>query len=221
MMRMHALRCAVPVTLGTVMALVSPALATPAGEQAWRFRVLLDRQEIGQHDFILRAGPQGRELTSRARYRVKVLFVEAYRYTHDSTERFADGCLTSIDATTDDNGTPWQVSGRRTDGVTLVTVGDERRQLRDCVLTFAYWDPAMLARDRLLNAQTGEYQEVKIAPLGPDTIDTPAGRVPANRWRLTGRDLHIDLWYSSTSERQWLGLESRTPGGRVIRYVLR
>jgi hypothetical protein len=42
--------------------------------------------------------------------------------------------------------------------------------------------------------------------------------VPANRYRLATEDLDIELWYSNND--QWLGLQSETSNGRLLRYVI-
>jgi len=40
--------------------------------------------------------------------------------------------------------------------------------------------------------------------------------VAAYRYRLSGEDLKIDLWYSP--DNHWLALESTLEGGRKLRY---
>ena len=63
----------------------TPALAQT---RVWDFRALLDDAPIGYHRFTLtRQGEEG-ELKSEARFDVKVLFINAYRYVHDATERW-------------------------------------------------------------------------------------------------------------------------------------
>ena len=44
------------------------------------------------------------------------------------------------------------------------------------------------------------------------------GAQRAQRYALETRDFRIDLWYSPGKE--WLALESRTDGGRKIRYLI-
>lgn len=204
----------------TALTLIAVAGTPPAAaaDDAWRFRVLLDQQEIGTHDFTLARDGDGEVLTSTARYRVKVLFVEAYRYAHDSRETFRGGCLAAIDALTDDNGKRTTVRGRRDGGATTVTGGERPVQVSDCVMTFAYWNPAILQRRQLLNAQTGEYQEVTVTPLGEETLALPDGPRRADRYALKTRDFRIDVWYAA---RRWVALESRTSSGRLLRYLPR
>jgi hypothetical protein len=74
------------------------ALAVPiarAETQVWQFRVLLDGREIGEHRFELNAAGAQRELSSRARFDVRVLFVDAYRYRHEALEGFDLSCFRS------------------------------------------------------------------------------------------------------------------------------
>lgn len=191
---------------------------TQAADDAWRFRVFLDRDEIGTHDFVLKKEANGDVLTSAARYRVKVMFVEAYRYEHASNEHWRNGCLTGIDATTDDNGKRTEVRGRRDGDVLAVNAGGRSFKATDCVMTFAYWNPAILERRQLLNVQTGELQDVTVSPLGEETLSLPTGPQRARRHSITTRDFRIDVWYAGN---RWVALESRTSSGKLLRYVPR
>jgi len=39
-----------------------------------------------------------------------------------------------------------------------------------------------------------------------------------NRYRLTADKIDIEVWYSGND--QWLGLQSTTDKGRLIRYII-
>ena len=169
----------------------------------WNFAVSLDGRPIGEHRFTLRESGDIREVQSEASFRVRFLFVDAYRYEHRARERWDGDCVQSVDASTDTNGKRQRVSV----GAELTT--------ETCIQTFAYWNPSILDARRLLNPQTGEYVDVKILPMGRDVI----GGVPVDRFRLLGSGdtpLQIDLWY--TASREWVALESLTPEGRRLNY---
>jgi len=187
--------------LATAAVLVSGhATGADLATREWRFNVSLDGKPIGNHRFVLRDVGESRELTSEARFRVRVLFFDAYRYDHRALETWRGDCLQQLDAST-------EVNGKRT--VVDVTPRDE------CVQTFAYWNPSILRASRLLNPQTGEYVPVQVRDLGSEIL---AGQM-AERFRLIGggqTPMEIDLWYSPA--RDWLALESRTPEGRTLRY---
>lgn len=175
--------------------------AANAATREWRFDVSLDGRPIGEHHYVLRELADSRELTSEARFRVRILFFDAYRYDHRAQERWRGDCIERIDARTDANGKK--------------TVVESDLSLDDCVQTFAYWNPDILEARRLLNPQTGEYVPVEVRALGTEVL---AGQT-VERFKLIGggqTPLDIDLWY--TAAREWIALESRTPEGRRLRY---
>lgn len=194
------------------------AVADPPVSQQWNFKVFLDDKEIGHHSFSLQKSADLTRITSTARFDVKILFINAYQYEHDDQEIWREDCLTGMKARTNDNGKLLSVNAiEQADGIKVVT---EKQQLdlSGCVMSFAYWNPAMLRQTRLLNAQTGEYELVTIQPLSTTTLRAVGKEWQARQYRLTGRKLQIDLWYSLDG--RWLALESTTENGRRLRYVL-
>lgn len=191
--------------------------AAGASTQDWRFQVLLDDKEIGYHEFSLSEEAGRRVLDTRAEFDVRFLFITAFRYRHQNTEIWADGCLASIDAETDNNGDTLVVRGERREEGFRVTDNDGERTLSPCVQTFAYWNPAVLEAERLLNSQTGEYEYVTVALEGPDRLEVGERIVEALRYRLSAEAGDVRLWYSA-DDNTWLALEAPAKGGRTIRY---
>ena len=182
-----------------------------------RFHVYLDDRPIGEHSFrIADSGPTTR-VSSRASFDVDFLFINAYRYRHSSDEVFRDGCLTTIEASTNDNGKRYQVSGEAVGNAFRIQATDGSERANGCVKTFAYWDKDFLRERQLLNPQTGDLEPVRVQPKGRGSITMESGReLPAERYALTTDELTIDLWYND--ELGWVGLESDTGKGRRIIY---
>lgn len=210
------LRTGVTATLLSVVSV--PAFAN----HTWDFRVFLDDKEIGTHRFdLVDKGGGERQLVSQARMTVKVLFVTAYTYDHHDVEHWTGDCLSKLTSKTDDNGDEHRVDVQRQGAATKVQTLAGVQTLGECVLTFAYWNPAMLQQTRLLNSQDGEYVEVKITDAGADSIVVRGVQTPARRYELrsTNQKLSIDLWYSPSDE--WLALESKTERGQKLIYKLK
>ena len=203
--------------LGTLLMLGSvAALANP---KRWEFQVFLDDAAIGHHHFVLSDKGTERELTTDARFEVKVLFINAYRYVHDASERWRGNCLAGLTARTDDNGKQSAVQvDQQGERVSFVS-SRGREALDGCVMSFAYWNPEILRQTRLLNSQTGQYEAVTIADMGEEKITVRGAPVQAKRYRITGPKNPIDLWYSA--DNNWLALQSTLEGGRRLRYLLR
>lgn len=188
---------------GTGAHAAEPATHPQAGE--WAFQVLLDGKPIGQHRFTLSAANAAgeRTLVSEADFVVKVLGLTFYRYRHRANEQWRADCLASINSTTDDNGEPQGVRS---------SFGP------DCVMSYAYWNTGIQAQRRLVNPQTGRTDTVQLSRAGEAPIPVRGTAVAGTRWRISGPEQPVDVWYSGQGE--WIGLDATVRGGRVLSYRL-
>lgn len=201
-----------------IAAVLVHGFALANAEREWRFRVLLDGTDVGAHTFRVVERDGERRVTSDARFTVKFLFIHAYTYAHEANERWQGDCLARIDARTDDNGERTAVRGARRESHFEVVGRDGAERLPGCVMSFAYWNPAMLTQPRLLNAQTGAFTEMRVQRLGEETLSVRGTALRARRYALSAEDFRIDLWYAADAE--WVQLETRASGGRTLRYVI-
>ncbi len=203
-------------------AYASAAKTASSTDDSWNFKVYLDDKEIGFHNFSRVHKEQHHEIYSSARFDVKFLFVNVYSYKHDNVEHWNGQCLNSINAVTDDNGDLYKVSGKTGNDAFIVNISDTQNEKQNkylpCIKTFAYWDTEFLKETTLLNSQTGEMIEVSSEFIGNETLSHKGEEVVARHYRLKGKDLQIDLWYSA--DNHWLALESLTESGRVVRYAM-
>jgi len=196
----------------SLLALCSPGFA---GE-VLRFQVYLDNKPIGEHSFRISENSELKRISSSASFDVDFLLINAYRYRHTSREVFRKGCLQEIRATTDDNGKKYRVEGKALGEQFRIEHQDGVEQADGCLMTFAYWDPGFLDEKRLLNAQTGELEDVRISRKGSDSVEVGGREVPATRYALSADKLSIDLWYNDGLG--WVGLSSDTGKGRRLVY---
>ncbi|MEY2689031.1 MAG: hypothetical protein RL375_3229 [Pseudomonadota bacterium] len=182
------------------------------GQATWTFQAQLDGSPIGQHSFSLVARGEQREMTIAASFDVKLLGITVYRYRHRNVERWDGDCLTGLSAETDDDGNKQAVEARRDAAGLLVTSRLAPQTLGGCVMSFAYWNPALLKQTQLLNSQTGRFEKVRIESLGNETIESQGRSVTAARYRIVGTEQPIDLWYTPAGD--WVGLASTVSGGK-------
>jgi hypothetical protein len=184
----------------------------------WSFRVLLDGKDVGNQHFVVTNEDGRTRLETQADFKVKFLFATVYRYMHQNVETWEGDCLTEIQSTTDMNGIPYSVNGQQRDGFFEVVGDGQAEMLPECVMSFAYWNPSFLEHGKLLNSQNGEYLDVEISSPEPDFRTIRGKKVPALKYRLSARELDLQLWYST--DNQWIALESKTKGNRVLSYEL-
>lgn len=192
----------------------------------WQFAVSLDGKPIGAHRFVLSSAGDGiLALNSEARFDVRWLGLPLYRYQHEVSERWADGCLAAIDARTDENGRLTEVHGRALEGRFSLQVrsanhlSDAPVPTTGCLLSFAYWNPTALAQQRrLLDPGSGRVEPVAIVPSGAAPKDMKLLSGPVHGLRINGLAQPIDVWYAGE---RWVGLDTFVSGGRRLSYRLR
>ncbi|KQP18508.1 hypothetical protein ASF43_11175 [Pseudorhodoferax sp. Leaf267] len=202
------------------MGVVGLLLAVPCSfAQDLDFSVSLDDKPIGQHRFRITGPADARSVTSEAQFDVRLLGLSVYRYQHRATEQWRGHCLAGLTATTDDDGEAGRVQAQARGQALEVSTAAGTQALPGCVMSFAYWSPAIRTQTQLLNAQTGQYERVRIQAMGSGPIDVRGQSTPAERWRITGPQQPIDVWTLPNGD--WVGLDSVVRGGRVLRYRLR
>ncbi len=184
----------------------------------WEFNVYLGDKRLGKHTFEVIEQEGFRHVRSEAEFRYKFLFIPAYRYEHQNSERWQDDCLLEFEATTNDNGRQLEAFGGLREGAFEVVGEEGTEALPKCVMTFAYWNPTFLKQQRLLNPQSGEFLDVRVEPLPASTLEVRGKEVRARPYRLLADGLELTVWYST--DQRWLGLESVADGGKVLRYEL-
>ena len=209
----------------TTGVLANVASASPTGE--YRFTVNLDGKPIGDHRFVLQsAGDGGLRLSSEARFDVHWLGIPLYRYRHVAHETWSDGCLTSLDARTEDNGKLTEVRGHAQGERFAIDVRKGERSTHsaapaqggNCLMTFAYWNPALVSQTRLLDPASGRVEPVVIGEPGrvPTNLAKPERSVRGVR--IGGLPQPIDIWYADD---RWVGLDTVVSNGRRLSYRLR
>ena len=153
-----------------------------------------------------------RKVTSEADFTVKFIGITAYRYHHHAEEQWAGECLPGLAATTDDDGKPASVKLVKAGDANEITTNAGRKSEPGCLMTYAYWNPAMREQKRLLNPQTGKVDAVKVERVGSGNIAVGGKDVAATDWRITGGESPIDVWVSEQGE--WVGLDSMVSNGK-------
>ena len=193
------------VLAGCALLATAHPVAPPTGE--WSFQARLDGKPIGQHRFSVTGQGDERKVVSEANFDVKFLGISAYRYHHKATEDWRGDCLTALNSNTDDDGRPQSVRAERDDAT-----------LKGCVMSFAYWNPAIHTQTQLLNAQTGKLETVQVRRVGNGSVEVRGKTVEATEFRITGAANPIAVWYSAQGD--WIGLDSTVAGGRKLTYRL-
>lgn len=197
---------------------LSAAASTEDSVKEWKFRVLLDGKDIGHHDFTVVDTGLERRIESEAHFDARIFLLFHFQYRHSNAEVWRDDCLVAMTSETNTNGKTISLKGYRDTDAFIVATDQEEQRLPECVKSFAYWNSKILEEARLVNQQTGRYQEISISSVDSEFLTIRGESVLAKRYRLTGEKIDLNIWYSEAGD--WLQLESKVKGGRTIRYEL-
>jgi hypothetical protein len=197
-----------------LLALLAAATAAHAadGTRTYAFKAFLDGKPIGDHTFTVTTDGDGRKVVSEADFTVKVLGITAYRYHHHAEEQWAGGCLAGLVSRTDDDGKPASVRLARNGDASEIATATGTKTEPGCLMTYAYWNPAMREQKRLLNPQTGKVDAVKVERVADGHVAVGGRDVAATDWRISGGESPVDVWISEQGD--WVGLDSMVSNGR-------
>jgi len=198
--------------LAALLLACAGAAAQAAETRTYAFQALLDGKPIGEHRFTVATEGATRQVTSEADFTVKFLGITAYHYHHHAEEQWSGECLAGLVSSTDDDGKPASVRLVKTGDANEIATSAGKRTEPGCLMTYAYWNPAMREQKRLLNPQTGKLDAVKVERMGSGHVTVGGKDVSAIDWRITGGESPIDLWISDAGE--WVGLDSMVGNGR-------
>lgn len=198
--------------VAAVLAGASLGAQADDGTRTYAFKAFLDDKPIGEHRFTVVTEGATRKVASEADFTVKFMGFNAFHYHHHADEQWSGECLAGLQSTTDDDGKPASVKLVKTGDAYEIATNAGKRSEPGCLMTYAYWNPAMREQKRLLNPQTGKVDAVSVTRLASGNIPVGGKDVAATDWRITGGESPIDVWVSASGD--WVGLDSLVSNGK-------
>jgi hypothetical protein len=190
-----------------------------ADEQPITFHVMRKGDDIGTHTITFEKNGDLLNVNIKTRITVKVLFVDAYRFTFDGSETWKDGHLIALNDRTNDNGEKHDVSvtlNENNDRL-LLTSDSGTEAIPSDTMPGSWWNFALVGRKELLDVLTGKIQQVTIKKVGIDKIKVAGQDVTADHYQVSG-GLERNLWFKSDGS---LVKQSVVKKGDLIEYVLK
>ena len=179
--------------------------------EVWEFDAFVGKKKIGSHRFEVMRTRDRITAKSSASFEYNVFKIPLLKYEHSVVEIYnSESCLERISSETTTNSKRIEMLGER-QGEKFLVRGNRNDDLEiDCLMPFAYWSPNLLDQKFLINGQTGALVDIRVSP-----GNAQEGQ---RNYLLSGENLDIELFYSE--EGQWIGLQSKLPFGRTLKYSL-
>ena len=190
-------------------------LAVPAGNRL-AFQAVRDGSVIGQHIVTFERGGDVLTVSIVVDIVASAGLIALLRYKHRATEQWRGGQVVSVDADTNDSGTPGHVTVRRDDSGLVVEGSKAPRYVAPPrSLPGTYWNRAMLDGP-FISVQHGRLMRPAVALTGTEKVAVAGGSVEARHYTLRG-DVNLDTFYDLSGN--WAGLRFVAKDGSEIRYL--
>jgi hypothetical protein len=162
------------------------------------FSVLWKGDEVGFHRIAIEPdqGNDTARVLAAIEIKVKIAFVTAYRFTHQSEELWRGGVIDAFEGVTDDDGEAVNVKARRVGG-DLEIEGPGGALLVDSNLptSNAIWSVRSVTWPEAIDAQLGNLTGWALKSLGRETIEVRSQPLTAARYEFTTPYSFGDVWY--------------------------
>jgi Family of unknown function (DUF6134) len=191
------------------------ALSGAASCETYRFAITRNGDQIGTHSINLNRTGAETSVSIVTDLTVKVLFVTAYRFQYTASERWLNGRLVALNATTDDNGTRHQVSVV-TAGTTLQIDADGKTARLDrTIIPATLWNPELMRRPVMLDTQEGQVLPLTVVDQGPEDLTIDSRVIKAHHYIMKSK-YSQDVWYDD--QQHLVQVKLIGPDGSVIMY---
>lgn len=190
------------IAVGLALALTAPAnaLSLPSGGTL-AFDVVRKGKDIGDHSYKFSGSKSSFsvKVTTDIAVKVPLIRTTVYSFNHKSTEQWKAGKFQKISSTTNDDGTPNQLS--------TIAKG---------ALPASLWNDDIVRSAKLMNTIDGNIMSVRVADLGVESVATKRGQVNAHHYRLSG-GLARDLWFDTDGNLARVAFKA--DDGSTVTYV--
>ncbi len=201
--------------VGTLL-LIGGVAAEPA-EQTLKYAVVRKGEQIGTHTVEIRRKDAETTVNIATQVAVKVAFITAYSFQQTNTEKWVNGRLVSLRATTDDNGTRSKLEVTAgSQGLRVQADGKTMNAPADA-MPASLWNPALMNQSVAINTVDGSMMPIKVSSKGVEELTIQARRTKTRRYNMQGV-FDQELWYDEQG--RLVQLKLRGSDGSEVFYRL-
>ncbi len=184
---------------------ILPALdpVAAAAERRLVFEIRTGTRKVGRHEVRFLPHPRGGfEVRTAIDVRVRFAFITLYRYRHRVREWWRDGLMRALEVEAENTRERRELVGTPEGDAILVRTPEGVRTIPLGAMTdIAFWNPAIVRQERLLDTWDGDLVRVRGRPGAAERVTVGERTVEAVRYRLEGENGRIaHVWYDAGGE---------------------
>lgn len=211
-----ALTVAAVATLATAAAFAAAGTASVPRDGVLAFDIVRNGKPIGTHTYRFSTEGERTKVEIRTDISFQLLFIPVYRFEHESREIWENNRLTSLESSTNDNGTPVKLRVYRDEDSLMVIGEDGMMHVDREIIPASLWNRLVLDRNKLLMTTSGSVKSTQVEYVGEETVEVRGQPHKARHFRLTGQ-FSRDLWYDENDVLVRVRFEASD--GSTVQYV--
>ena len=192
------------------------------------FDVIRKNKVIGSHEMEFIKNDDSLLVKTNINIKVKVLFVTAYEFAHESTETWSEGNFIKIDAHTDfEDEREYFIKGRDDGDLFLASGMDGKLELDKNILPSNFWNIDVLKQKEIFDTQKGVVRTIDVEDLGYEEIKVNKENIKCNKFILNASGNPKDkspfpeytLWYDENNELMKFQFTDEGRGKKIITII--
>ncbi len=193
-----------------------------------KFDVIRKNKVIGSHEITFTKNNEILLVKTNVDIEVKILFVSAYEFAHQSTETWINGDFTEIVAHTDfEDEREYFIKGQDNNDSFLAFGMNGKLNLDKNILPSNFWNIDILKQKEIFDTQKGIVRTIDVEDLGYEEIKVNKKNVKCNKFIFNASSNSKDkgpfpeytLWYDENDELMKFQFKDEGRGKKIITII--
>ena len=193
-----------------------------------KFDVIRKNKVIGSHEITFTKNNEILLVKTNVDIEVKILFVSAYEFAHQSTETWINGDFTEIVAHTDfEDEREYFIKGQDNNDSFLAFGMNGKLNLDKNILPSNFWNIDVLNQKEIFDTQKGIVRTIDVEDLGYEEIKVNKKNIKCNKFIFNASSNPKDkspfpeytLWYDENGELMKFQFKDKERGKKIITIV--
>ncbi|SVA37631.1 uncharacterized protein METZ01_LOCUS90485 [marine metagenome] len=193
-----------------------------------KFDVIRKNKVIGSHEITFTENNDVLLVETNIDIEVKVLFISAYTFIHQSTETWINGNFTKIVAHSDfEDEREYFIKGQDNNDSFLASGMDGKLELDKNILPSNFWNIDVLKQKEIFDTQKGVVRTIDVEDLGYEKIKVNKKNIKCNKFILNASSNPKDkgpfpeytLWYDENDELMKFQFKDEGRGKKIITII--
>ena len=193
-----------------------------------KFDVIRKNKVIGSHEITFAENNDVLLVETNIDIEVKVLFISAYTFTHQSTETWINGNFTKIVAHSDfEDEREYFIKGQDNNDSFLASGMDGKLELDKNILPSNFWNIDVLKQKEIFDTQKGVVRTIEVEDLGYEKIKVNTKNIKCNKFTFNASSNPKDkspfpeytLWYDENDELMKFQFKDEGRGKKIITII--